>query len=171
MSSPISLQCLEDADGLSALRAALIQVAEDSLFAYAESCGMDRFAALLADRDPAEPWLSASIAFRGSFEGTAVVLLPHALAVGLCASFCGLPVQDLDDKQVADFAGELANMTCGLWLTHTQRFQRFDLGPPRVRSVSMPAPKDGAASVRSGVVIADVPLGLDLRPGAVPEGD
>lgn len=166
MSSPISLQQLQGADGLTALGAAVVQVAEDSLFAYAEPCEHDRFAAMLAERDADEPWLSASVVFTGPFDGTAVVLLPRDLAAGLCASFCGVPSAELGEGQVADFAGELVNIVCGLWLTHTQRSQRFDLTPPHVLPITRAAIEDHAPAFRLGIVLNDAPVGIELQPGA-----
>lgn len=168
MSSPISLQQLHSADGLAALGAAMVQVAEDSLFAYAEPCDPERFAAMLAERDAVEPWLSASVAFKGPFEGTASVSLPRALAADLCGSFCGVSTDELSEPQVVDFAGELTNMACGLWLTHTHRTERFDLTAPHVSAITGAALAGGAAAgaCASGIALNDVPIQIALHPSA-----
>jgi len=129
MSSPRSPQ---PPDGLAALGAAVRQVAEDSLFACAEPCEASRTASLLQARPAAEPWLTAAIAFSGPFDGVVRMTLPGALARDLAGAFCGLPRQSLDASQVADFAGELTNMICGLWLTQTHRHERFELAAPIV---------------------------------------
>ena len=108
------------------------QVAEDSLFACAEPCERSRTAGLLEARPVAEPWLTAAIAFSGPFDGVVRMTLPRALAGDLAGAFCGVQPQSLDASQVDDFAGELANMVCGLWLTQTHRSERFELAPPVV---------------------------------------
>ena len=79
-----------------------------------------------------EPWLTAAIAFSGPFDGVVRMTLPRALAGDLAGAFCGVRPQSLDASQVDDFAGELANMVCGLWLTQTHRSERFELTPPVV---------------------------------------
>jgi hypothetical protein len=134
MSSPRSPQHLE---GLTALGDAVRQVAENSLFACAEPCEPSRTAGLLQARPPAEPWLTAAIAFDGPFEGVVRLTLPRALAADLAGAFCGVAPQTLDASQVADFAGELANMVCGLWLTTTHRRERFALASPLVGAAAV----------------------------------
>lgn len=141
MSSPRSAQ---PPDNLEALGAAVRQVAEESLFACAEPCERSRTTGLLEARPVAEPWLTAAIAFTGPFDGVVRMTLPRALAGDLAGAFCGLRPQSLDASQVDDFAGELANMVCGLWLTQTHRSERFELTPPVV----------GASAVRDVVAMA-----------------
>ena len=161
MSSPRSPQ---RPDGLEALGAAVRQVAEDSLFACAEPCEMSRTAGLLEARPAAEPWLTAAIAFSGPCDGVVQVTLPRALAGDLAGAFCGVRPQTLDASQVADFAGELANMVCGLWLTQTRRSDRFALAMPVVGAaavrdvVAMAATDPGAF----GIALNDTPVVLRL---------
>jgi hypothetical protein len=157
MSSPRSPQ---RPDGLAALGDAVRQVAEESLFACAEPCERSRTAGLLEARPVAEPWLTAAIAFTGPFDGVVRMTLPRALAGDLAGAFCGARPQSLDASQVDDFAGELANMVCGLWLTQTHRSERFELTPPVVgassaRDVAAMAATDPGAV---GIALNDTPV-------------
>jgi CheY-specific phosphatase CheX len=154
-------------DGLAALGAAALQVAEDSLFAYAEPCEAERMAGLLKKRPAAEPWLRAAIAFTGPFEGLVRVALPRALAVDLAGAFCGVRPQSLTPAQITDFAGELANMVCGLWLTQTHRTERFELAAPVVAEMTS---SDAAAAAADpdalAIALNDTPLLLTLAAGS-----
>jgi len=161
MSSPRSPQ---PADGLAALGDAVRQVAEASLFACAEPCDASRTAGLLQARPPAEAWLTAAVAFTGPFEGVVRVTLPGPLAGDLAGAFCGTQPDALDAAQVADFAGELANMVCGRWLTQTHRRERFELAAPVVGGT---APADIAALTGRdggtlGIVVNDAPVLVGL---------
>ena len=164
MSSPPSPQ---RPDGLEALGAAVRQVAEASLFACAEPYEASRTAGLLQARPVAEPWLTAVIAFSGPFDGMIRMALPRALAGDLAGAFCGMRPQSLDASQVADFAGEFANMVCGLWLTQTQRSRRFELAAPVVDAVAagrvatMAAADPGAL----GIALNDTPVLIGLTAG------
>ncbi len=150
-------------DGLAALGAAALQVAEDSLFAYAEPCEPTRTAGLLKKRPVSEPWLSASIAFAGPFDGSVRLVLPRALATDLAGAFCGVRPQSLTPAQVVDFAGELANMVCGLWLTQTHRIGRFELAAPVVVDVAVAEVTTTAADPDAlGIALNDTPLLLAL---------
>jgi CheY-specific phosphatase CheX len=154
-------------DGLAALGAAALQVAEDSLFAYAEPCEAARIDGLLKGRPVTEPWLSATIAFTGPFEGMVRVALPRALAADLAGAFCGVRPQSLTPAQVADFAGELANMVCGLWLTQTHRTERFELAAPAVVEVAVGIVAAAAADPGAlGISLNDTPLLLALAAGS-----
>lgn len=152
------------ADGIAALGAAAVQVAEESLFAYAEPGDATRTAELLRSRPGDEPWLTATITFAGPFDGVVRLSLSRGLAAGLAAAFCGLPAEELDEPQVVDFAGELANMVCGSWLTQSHRTERFALTAPVVTATSASVV---AADVRSGdatvgVVVTDQPIVIAL---------
>jgi len=144
------------------------RVAEDSLFACAEPYEASRTPGLLQARPVAEPWLSAAIAFSGPFDGVVRMTLPRALAVELAGAFCGVRPQSLDAAQVADFAGELANIVCGLWLTRTQRNARFELAAPvvdavaAIRVAAMAASDPGAL----GFVLNDTPVLFALTAGS-----
>ena len=166
MSSPCSPQ---RPDALEALGAAVRQVAEDSLFACAEPCERSRTAGLLEARPVTEQWLTAAIAFNGPFEGVVRMTLPRALAGDLACAFCGVRPHSLDASQVDDFAGELANMVCGLWLTQTHRSERFELTPPVVdaaaaRDVAAMAATDPGAF---GIAVNDAPVLIGLAAGSL----
>ena len=164
MSSPRSPQRPE---ALEALCAAVRRVAEDSLFAWAEACTGPRTAGLLQARPAAEAWLTATVAFSGPFDGVVRMTLPRALAGDLAGAFCGVRPQSLDGAQVADFAGELTNMVCGLWLTQTHRSERFELAAPTVAGAAaadvaaMAAPDSGT----QGLVLNDTPVLIHLTAG------
>jgi hypothetical protein len=163
MSSPQSPQPPE---GLAELGAAAVRVAEESLFAYAEPCDAARAAGLIRAMDTAAPWLTASIAFAGPFDGVASLTLPRALCAELAGAFCGIPSESLDDAQIADFAGELANMVCGSWLTQTHRADGFALTAPRVAGA---AAADVAAVDPEALclLLHDTPLLVGLAAGSV----
>ena len=145
MSSPRSPQ---PPDGLAELGEAAVRVAEDSLFAYAE------------------PWLAAAVAFTGPFDGAVRVSLPRALCADLAGAFCGVPADSLEDAQIADFAGELANMVCGSWLTQTHRTDRFALASPVVVETAADAVVAAAADPGAlGLVMHATPLLLALGAG------
>ena len=163
MSSLRSLQPPCAPDGLAALGAAAVRVAEDSLFAFAEPCEAARTTAMLRARPEAEPWLSASVTFTGPFDGTVRVSLPETLAADLGSAFSGLPAAALDDHQIADFAGELANMVCGRWLTLTHRAERFELAAPVVARAAAATTFDPGAI---GVALNDSPLLIALSAGS-----
>jgi hypothetical protein len=156
-------------DGLAELGEAAVRVAEDCLFAYAEPCDTARATSLIQARPAEEPWLAASIAFTGPFDGTVRVALPRALCADLAGAFCGVRAQSLAATQVADFAGELANMVCGSWLTQTLRSERFALAAPVVTDAAagdiVAAAADPAAL---GLVLHATPLLLAIGAGIAP---
>jgi hypothetical protein len=154
-------------DGLAALAAAAAQVAEDSLFAYAEACDVARAAGLVQARPATERWLVAAVAFTGPFEASVRLSLPQALATDLAGAFCGLPPESLDEPQIADFAGELTNMMCGLWLTQTHRAERFALASPQVAATTAGAVAAGVASEADTIamMLKDTPLLLAIVTG------
>ena len=164
MSSPRSPQRPE---GLAALGAAVRQVAEDSLFACAEPCDAPRTARMLEARPVTEAWLTSAVAFSGPFDGVVRMTLPRALAGDLAGAFCGVRPESLDAAQITDFAGELTNMVCGLWLTQTHRSERFELAAPVVGAAT---PADVAAmatpdSGTLGIVLNDTPALVGLTAG------
>jgi CheY-specific phosphatase CheX len=143
-----------------------VRVAEDSLFAYAEPCEAARTTAMLQARPVDEPWLSASVTFCGPFEGSVRVSLPRALAADLGGAFSGLPPTALDDPQLADFAGELANMVCGRWLTLTHRAERFELAAPVVAGAVAGTVAATFEPGAIGVALNDSPLLIALSAGS-----
>ena len=89
-----------------------------------------RTAGLLQARPPAEPWLTAAIAFNGPFDGVVRVTLPRAAGRRARRRVLrGGSRRALDAAQLADFTGELANMVCGRWLTQTHARGASSCGP------------------------------------------
>jgi hypothetical protein len=161
-----SLRSPQRPEALTALGAAVQRVAEDSLFACAEACEPPRTAGLLQARPAAEPWLTAAIAFTGPFDGVVRLTLPRALAGDLAGAFCGVRPESLDAAQITDFAGELANMVCGLWLTQTHRTERFALAAPVVvLSAAVDAAAMAADPDALGMALNDTPVLLGLAEG------
>jgi CheY-specific phosphatase CheX len=124
---------------VEALRKALVDVAQESFFSFAEYCGKDRFDEALPmvdTQDVAGPrWVSARIDFDGAFAGRVTVIVPHVLACDMAAAIGGLmPGDEIPEPLVADSTGEFANMVCGTWLTRSCARRRFDLQPPVVTS-------------------------------------
>lgn len=157
MSSPTSLRQPLDADALETFCAAAVQVAEESLFAFAEPCD----AAAFGDAAAGVPaWLTADVAFRGPFHGRAEVTLPAPLAAELCASFCGLDAGDLAPEQIRDFTGEFANQMCGLWLTRNHGQERFDLDAPAVTAGDGPVADGGHGGF---LLVNDHPVRVSLH--------
>ena len=113
-----------------ALREAVVEVAENSFFAYVEPSDPERF----ADQRTAVPaWIQSSVLFDGPFGGAVQVVVPEALARDLFAAFLGAdPDVVALDAPLFDLMGELGNMVCGAWLTRTCHRSRFDLQPPAV---------------------------------------
>ena len=88
MSSPRSPR---PADGLAALGAAALQVAEDSLFAYAEPCEPTRTAGLVKKRPVPEAWLARRSRSPARSTASCGWSLPQALGADLAGAFCGRP--------------------------------------------------------------------------------
>jgi hypothetical protein len=161
-----SLRSLRPPDGLAELGEAAVRVAEDSLFAYAEPCDAARATGLIRARPAVEPWLAASVAFTGPFDGAVRVSLPRPLCADLAGAFCGVAPESLEPAQVADFAGELANMVCGSWLTQTHRTERFALAAPVVDEAAAADVVAAAADPGAlGLVLHATPLLLALGAG------
>ena len=141
MSYPKSRQAPTFAEHADALRSALVEVAENSFFAFAVPTDADQFADLVRNPvsfDPEQPpaptrWMKTTVRFAGAFAGQVEVVMGDGLARQLLAAFCGLaPEDELQETQVTDTAGEFGNQVCGTWLTRACQRRRFDLQPPLV---------------------------------------
>lgn len=132
----------------AAIAGAVIRVAEESLFTWAEPAAAD------AAPWPDGPWWTATVAFTGPIAGRVALALPDGLARDLLASFLGLePGEPVADTALADFLGEFANMSCGAWLTGLARQEAFALQHPVVCAVDAPAAQPTAV-----VVVSDSPV-------------
>ena len=135
---------------VDALKKALVDVAQESFFSFAEDCSSERFSEALkmvaaAEGDPGSRWLSSYVDFDGAFAGRVTVILPFALATDMAAAIAGLmPGDRIEQPLVFDATGEFANMVCGTWLTRACVHRRFDLRPPAVSVMPVtPSEADG----------------------------
>jgi hypothetical protein len=159
------------------LRAALVEVAENSFFAFAAGCDPDQFADLartppVFDPDAApgpQAWLVTTVRFSGAFAGHVEVAMSEPLARQLFAAFLGLgPDEEMTAAQVADSTGEFGNQVCGTWLTRACQDRRFDLKPPEVVHRPAPwlpldAPPSGDHDGQVLVTLNDLPLRLRIH--------
>lgn len=162
MSSPISLEL---ADHQAALLGAFGEVAENSLFAFADASSEAAFDE--AARTTADAWLHAGIRFSGPVGGRLEMVAPATLIRRLCAAFAGAPSpDDIRECDLFDFAGELTNMVCGTWLTRTWQHESFSLTPPRVRRSPDHDGRAGRGGTPPGtfyLAIDDTPIRLELE--------
>jgi CheY-specific phosphatase CheX len=147
-----STQSLETAADPGVLTDAVLQVAEQSFFAFVEPCGASHVEA----RMPADArWLRSVVQFNGETRfGRVEITVPHSLARDLAGAFAGCDAGDLTESMIQDTTGELCNMVCGLWLTRTRPHTHFALRPPAVSEVD---PIDASAAGLGFVLINDVP--------------
>jgi len=109
-------------------------VAENSLFAFADASDQAAFDSTACTDDTAGGWLNARVCFAGPVDGQLTLILPGKLARSLCVAFAGADTADeVAERDLVDFTGELANMVCGTWLTRTCQHDAFTLMPPLVR--------------------------------------
>lgn len=163
-SSPISRQL---ADYQGALLAAVTEVAENSLFAFADASDKAAFDAAAAASDADGDWLRARICFTGPIGGQFSLTVPEALARRLSAAFAGADsADDIGEGDLIDFTGELANMVCGTWLTRACQHEAFDLTPPRVLRGGPGRATGGepgdAESASVYLAIDDTPIRLEI---------
>jgi hypothetical protein len=125
-----------------AVHGALVEVAEQSFFAFVDAVEPAAVQELL---DATPSWIRASVVFEGAFGGCLEVALAEPLAIELFVSFLGLdPDERPDDARLFDLVGEFGNMVCGSWLTRSCQRRRFDLHHPDVARVTAEAlPPDG----------------------------
>jgi CheY-specific phosphatase CheX len=164
MCSPVSPTFARSGD---ALLAAVAEVAESSLFAFADTSDQDTFdaAVMVPLADGGATWLHACIGFNGSTAGRLTLTLSESLAHRLCVSFAGAETPDeIGDSDILDFTGELANMICGAWLTRAYSHEGFSLVPPRVgRGQSDSATPGDATAEEFYLAIDEAPIRLELH--------
>lgn len=153
---------------VGALASALVTVAQESYFSFAEPCGAGQFDSALEELGTQAPdgpgrWLRAHVDFDGAFAGTVAVTLPYPLASDLATAMAGMmPGEDVAESDVLDSTGEFANMVCGTWLTHACARRRFDLRPPRVQeAAALSAPPDPGDGTQL-LLINDRPVSLTV---------
>jgi hypothetical protein len=148
------------ADGLFA---ACASVAEQCLYGVADCCGEAAFAGY--EPFDADGWLRAIVSFTGVVHGEVALTVRAASAREWCAGFAGLAPDDpLTEQQVWDFAAEMANMTCGAWLTHWSGNELFALEPAVIEPLpeGAPAPEPPGGCVQH-LLINDVPVRVAAR--------
>jgi hypothetical protein len=134
------------------LTSSLVEVAEQSFFAFAEAADPSA----IRERWPEGAWVQTVVRYASEARAGAVELcLPVALAVELAAAFAGADPGDLSAPLIDDGTGELSNVVCGHWLTHAHPRERFTLQPPRVQPSEPPAVESGRWAF---VLLNDVPL-------------
>jgi hypothetical protein len=153
----------EHADGLTQ---AIVDVAQESFFAFAEPCDGEQFTEALDATGCGGSdarWLKARIDFDGAFAGAVELKLPYLLAMDLAASLAGvMPGDEIAESDVVDSTGEFANMVCGTWLTRSCARRRFDLQPPCVRPLdAVPATVEPGAGTQL-LLINDRPVSLTV---------
>ena len=153
---------------------ALTEVAENSLFSFAGNSDVAAFET--AAPDTGCDWLRACVRFSGPIGGQLSLTAPATLVRRLAASFAGADTaDDIGDGDLADFAGELANMVCGAWLTRACGREPFALAPPRVFPGQRLGADAGPGGTNPGVfylALDDTPIRLEIdwgvaRPAAV----
>lgn len=166
MSSPISPEL---ADYRGALLAAVTEVAENSLFAFADASDEAAFeeAVTASNTGGGSDWLRACIQFTGPIGGRFELTISGGLARRLSTSFAGAATpDDIGEGDLIDFTGELANMVCGTWLTRACQHESFSLTPPQV----LRSRPDRATHVEPGdaeftsfyLAIDDTPIRLEI---------
>jgi CheY-specific phosphatase CheX len=124
----------EAAEHHDAIRGAVIDVAENSFFAFVDAVEVE---AAAEGASGVEVWLIAAVAFSGAFGGTMRIGLAEPLARELFGAFLGQnPSAAVDDGPLFDLVGEFGNMVCGAWLTRSCQRRRFDLEHPEVVRVT-----------------------------------
>jgi len=139
---------------VESIKQAVTNVAERSFFAFAETVAAATAADLVANGAPA---LMSEVRFSGPYRGDVRVTMPVALARELAQQFSGDPSLEFSEADLADMAGEFANMVTGAWLTAADASSMFDLTAPEVSRV--PA----APSVALMMQINGQPVGLSWR--------
>ncbi len=113
-----------------AVRAALVEVAENSFFAFVDPVEPDAAGEFSAE---VASWLVATVVFTGAFGGRMQIALAEPLARELFDAFLGRDrAEAVEDAPLFDLVGEFGNMVCGSWLTRSCQRRRFDLAHPVV---------------------------------------
>jgi len=141
---------------------ALVEVGEQSFFAFVERCDETWFEELAS---AADPWMIATVTFTGE-QGTGSLSCTFTddLVLDLFDAFTGRDPSEgtPDPREVADLAGEFANMVCGLWLSRVMGSHTFSLGSPRAGRVPNPAGMAPSGVERMLVVVNNRPMIVDL---------
>lgn len=128
------------------VQAALVEVAENSFFAFVDPLDETQFAEMAAS---VPSWLHAVVEFDGAFGGRLAITVAEPLTHELFSSFLGEPPETMpQDGPLFDLVGEFGNMVCGSWLTRACQRRRFDLQHPVVTRLEASAVRpEGAADL------------------------
>jgi len=140
MASPIDRDALERA---------LTLVAEESFFTMVDPA---------SDVSLKEgSCIAACVDFSGPFTGRLCCRMTRRLAHELTSAFTGAKPEEVaaDGPEVADLAGEFANMVCGRWLTEVAPRALFTIARPTVD----PAPWPEA---RPMAMLSEQPIWIDV---------
>jgi len=103
--------------------------------------------------------LHCSISFRGPFNGTIEIALPSEFCEELAANTLGAEQEEVTPEMAADALKEIANVTCGQWLTAVAGEKPvFDLTVPTIEqldSAGWGQLRDKASSI--AMIVDDVP--------------
>jgi CheY-specific phosphatase CheX len=136
-----------------ALERALTLVAEESFFTMVDPAVDQASDAPLKEG----ACIAACVDFTGPFTGTLCCRMTRTLARELTSAFTGARPEDVDadGPEVADLAGEFANMVCGRWLTDVAPRALFTIARPNVE----PAPWPEA---RPMAMLSEQPIWIDV---------
>jgi CheY-specific phosphatase CheX len=140
MASPIDRDALERA---------LTLVAEESFFTMVDP----------ASDAPLKKGscIAACVDFTGPFTGKLCCRMTRTLAHELTSAFTGARPEDVaaDGPEVADLAGEFANMVCGRWLTEVAPRALFTIARPTVERAPWPEGRPMA-------MLSEEPIWIDV---------
>jgi CheY-specific phosphatase CheX len=86
-----------------------------------------------------DPFLKSEIPFEGNFSGSLSLLVPYSLSEMLAQNFMGFE-EEVNESQILDVSGELANMICGNLFSVLDKNSVYVLGTPATQKIS---PSDG----------------------------
>jgi len=109
-------------------------------------------------------YLLCGIAFRGPFEGAIEMALPSELCRELAANTLGAERESVAPEMAADALKEIANVTCGQWLTNVAGEKLvFDLSVPTIEDLGSAGWKELRSRASSiAMVVDDAPVLIDI---------
>jgi len=135
------------------------QVLEQVAFAFGEETSKEELPS-----DGVSNYLRCSICFKGPFKGTIEMTLPTDFCEELAANTLGVEQEEITPEMAADALKEVANVTCGQWLTTIAGDRPvFDLTIPNIEPLDSQGWKqlyDGASSI--AMIVDDVPALIDI---------
>jgi hypothetical protein len=93
---------------------------------------------------PPGPFLRSEIPFEGYLSGSLSLLIPYSLSEMLAQNFMGFE-EEVNESQILDVSGELANMVCGNLFSVLDKNSVYILGTPVTERIS---PQDGPGTIK-----------------------